>query len=31
MDSHGKLEKEFFGERIAMMMAYYDVAILYAK
>lgn len=27
MDSHGKLEKEFFGERIAMMMAYYDVAM----
>ena len=27
MDSHGKLEKEFYGERIAMMMAYYDKAM----
>ncbi len=24
MESHGKLEKEYYGERIAMMMAYYD-------
>ncbi len=24
MEYHGKLEKEFLGERIAMMMAYYD-------
>lgn len=24
MEVHGKLEKEYYGERIAMMMAYYD-------
>ena len=24
METHGKLEKEYYGERIAMMMAYYD-------
>jgi len=24
MESHGRLEKEYYGERIAMMMAYYD-------